>query len=296
MAATYKIVFSATAGLKTTFTTVVSNLPFFQTSGVKTVFPVVKSDSPFFVTSGFKNVFPVVVAENPFFATTGIKSIFPVTQPLNTTKLLKLRFGDFVLSSDYSTIVATDATGVYSVDNPGGYNPPLDSPDINRAKRGEVDLYLAYRIWNSNGTIPDTIFPVTTNPVLTPWEYTLPIETQGVYQFYIIAAPKDTPYQDVVNRGNSIYEFAQNEESWFTTTGIVIADEQIINCINQKRFQFIESIICGDCDTKYLEMYGLYIGALNAFEIATDEAIIQGNLLLDQLREECVRENCNCNC
>lgn len=296
MADSYKIVFSPTAGLKTTFPVVVSSLPFFITSGIKSVFPVVKSDSPFFVTSGFKNVFPVLVGQNPFFATTGVKSIFPVTQALDTSKLLKLRFGDFVLSSDYSTIIASDATGEFSVDNPGGYSPDGSTPDINRAQRDEVDLYLAYRIWNSSATIPETVFPVTTNPTVTPWEYTLPIETQGVYQFYVIAAPKDTPYEDVYNRGNSIYEFAQNQPGWFTTTAVIITDADIINCINQKRFQFLESIICGDCDTKYLEMYGLFIGALNAFEIATNDAIIEGNLLLDQLREECVRENCNCNC
>jgi hypothetical protein len=260
------------------------------------VFPVVKSDSPFFVTSGFKNVFPVVVAENPFFATTGVKSIFPVTQPLDTSKLLKLQFGEFVLSSDYSTIEAVDNTGVYSVDNPGGYSPDGSTPDINRAKRSQVDLYLAYRIWNSSGTIPDTIFPVTTNPTLTPWEYTLPIETQGVYQFFIIAAPLGTPYQSIVNKGNSIYQFAQNQQGWFTTTALIITDADIINCINKKRYQFLESIICGDCDTKYLEMYALFIGAENAFELATTDSIIEGQLLLDQLREECIKENCNCNC
>lgn len=291
-----KIVFATTAGLKKIYPVITSNLPFFETSGVKTTFPVIPSESPFFETTGFKSIFPITISTNPFFATTGVKQIFPVTQSLDTSKLLKLRFGTFDLASDYVTVTAYDATGEYSSSNPGGYNLPDDPDDENRAKRGQVDLYLAYRIWENSTTIPNVVFPVDTNPTLNPWEYTLPIETKGVYQFYIIAAPVGTPYADVYGRGDSIFDFAANEPGWYSTTAPMIIDDEVFVCINRKRYQFLESVMCGDCDNKYLEMYGLLVGALNAFDIGTTDAYQQGMAMIEKLKEECAAENCNCNC
>ena len=293
----YKIVFSATAGVKKIYPLIANNQPFFETTGIKSVFPNISSSNPFFETTGYKSVFPGIISGNPFFETTGYKTIFPVSQTLDTSKLLKLQFGDFTLASNYETIIASDNTGEYNSEtNPGGYNPPLDAPDINRAKREEVDLYLVYRVWESSSAIPNTVFPSTYNPTVTPWEYTLAIESRGVYQMYMIAAPLGTDYSFMEGLGNSIYEFARNEPGWFATSAAVAIDDEIFNCVNKKRYQFLESIMCGDCNEDYLEVYGLLVGALNAFELGTDEAYIQGMTLIEKLKEICGKENCNCSC
>ena len=139
------------------------------------------------------------------------------------------------------------------------------------------------------------VFPGAGTPLLDPWENSVAVDGYGVYQMFMIAAPTGTSYDDLKLFGNSIYEYATYYEGWYATTGAVIADPDIYNCINKKRYEFLNSIMSGDCDNKYLEMYGLFVGAINAFSIGTDEAYIQGMELIDKLREECIAEGCNCN-
>jgi hypothetical protein len=292
----YKIVFATTAGVKRVFpSTSVSN-SFFETSVVKSIFPTTTFNQPFFETSGVKYAFPTTAYNNPFFETSGLTRVFPVVLTDDTSKLLKLNFGSFDLSSDYSTIGLADNTGEYNSEtNPGGYNPEADPTDPNRAKRSEIKLWLAYRIWKDTNA-PDTLFPSPVNPDLNPWEYTLPIEEQGVYQMFMIASPTDEVFEDVEGKGNSIFQYAKQDIGWYSTTGLAIVDEELINCLNRSRYAFLESVICGDCDEGYLELYSKYIGVLSAFEIATDEAISQGMALIAEIKDECNKLDCNCNC
>jgi len=292
----YKIVFATTAGIKRVFPSTSVPNSFFETSSVNRVFPTTTLDQPFFETSGIKYAFPTTAYNNPFFEISGLTKVFPVVLTDDTSKLLKLKFGDFDLASDYSTIDLIDNTGEYNVDtNPGGYNPEADTTDPNRAKRSEVKLWLAYRVWKDTN-VPDTVFPSPSDPDFNPWEYVLPIEEQGVYQMFLIASPTGKVFEDIEGKGNSIFEYAKQDIGWYATTAGIIIDEQIINCLNRSRYAFLESVICGDCDEGYLLLYSKYIGALSAFEIGTTDSYIQGMTLIDEIRQECTKINCNCNC
>lgn len=293
----YVIAFATTSGIKKVFPVIPSSSSFFQTSGVHSAFPLSIPNNPFFQTSGITYAFPVTINGNAFFNTSGVTSVFPTVIPDDSSsKLLKLRFGNFNVASDYSLVTVSDDTGLYDPDtNPGGYNLPADPTDPNRAKRDEVGLYLAYRVWTEE-SVPDTIFPLTTDPTLDPWEYELATDQLGVYQLFMIAAPAGLTYSDVYNRGNSIYEFASNAPEWYATQGAAIIDQDVINCLNKRRYQFLESVMCGDCDESYLALYAKYIGALNAFSIGTNESYLEGMKLWEEIREECNKTGCNCNC
>ena len=292
----FKIAFVTTGGVKQIFPTVVSSNTFFETSSVSTVFPTTTTDRPFFQTSGITYAFPNTISNNAFIETSNFVTAFPVVLSDDTSKLLKLRWGAFNVASDYSTITVPDNTGTYdSSTNPGGYNPEEDALDPNRAKRSEVDLYLAYRIW-TDGNIPNTVFPSPVDPTAEEWEYVLPIEEYGVYQIFMIAAPVGKSFEDIEGKGNSIFDFASQAPEWYATSGAAILDPDIINCINRSRFAFVESVICGDCDEGYLSLYSKYIGALSAFEVGTNDAYIQGMALIEEIRQECNKIGCNCNC
>lgn len=292
----YVIAFATTAGTKNVFPVVPASSPFFQTSGVHSAFPLSIPNNPFFQTSNIAYAFPGTASSNPFFQTSGVVSVFPFVIPDDTSKLLQLRFGSFNIASDYSLVTVSDDTGLYDPDtNPGGYNLPADPTDPNRARRDEVGLYLAYRVWTEE-SVPETIFPLTNDPNLDPWTYELATEELGVYQLFMIAAPAELTSADVYNRGNSIYDFASNAPLWYATQGAAIIDRDVINCLNRRRYQFLESVMCGDCDESYLELYAKYIGALNAFSIGTDESYLEGMKLWEEIREECNKLGCNCNC
>lgn len=293
----YTIAFATSAGVKQVFPSVVSSNTFFETSGVSTVFPTTIADRAFIETSGIAYSFANVIQQNPFLVTSGITRVFATVLSDDTSKLLKLNWGTFDLASDNSTITVADNTGEYNEDtNPGGYNPE-DNPiiDPNRAKRSEVKLWLAYRVWTDTN-VPHTIFPTPVDPTAVEWEYVLPIDQTGVYQMFLIASPTDKIFEDIEGKGDSIFEYASQDISWYATAGGIIIDPEIINCINKSRFAFVESVICGDCDEGYLSLYSKYIGALSAFEVGTDEAYIQGMALIDEIRQECNKLGCNCNC
>jgi hypothetical protein len=150
-------------------------------------------------------------------------------------------------------------------------------------------------VWKDT-SVPNTIFPSPVDPTAVDWEYVLPIDEEGVYQMFLIASPTDKVFEDIEGKGNSIFEYATQDIGWYSTTAGSINYQDVINCLNRSRFAFIESVICGDCDEGYLALYSKYIGALSAFEIGTDESYIQGMTLIGEIREECSKLDCNCNC
>lgn len=294
----FKIVFANTAGVKRVHSSVFESKYFFETSPIKKVFPSVPVQNPFFETSRIAYAFAGTIKNASFFETSGIHYVFSSTLAEDTSKLLKLKWGGFELAADYSLLTVVDETGTYdALTNPGGYNPEADPTDPNRAKRSEVKLWLAYRVWKDSTSIPDTVFPVPVDPTLIDWEYEFPTnEEYGVYQMFLIASPTDKTFADIEAKGNSIFEYASQDISWYATAGGVIIEPDIINCLNRSRYAFLESVICGDCDEGYLSLYSKYIGALSAFEIGTDAAYLEGMKLLEEIRGECNKLDCNCNC
>lgn len=293
-----KLGFAVTPGKKTGFALVSGGFPFFTTSGKVVSFPITTSNINFFTTSGKQISYPVTINQSSFFSTSGVTTAFPVVTFVDDSKLLKLKFNDFDLASDYSTITANDGTGEYDpTTNPGGYNPEADPTDPNRAKRTEVDLYLGVRIWKNSSDIPIVFYPGAGDPQLNPWEYTVAINDDfGVYQFYLVGVPIGTPLSQIDAHGNSIFDIANCLQGWYITTAGVIVDPEVYNCINKYRYNFLKSVMCGACEGIYLEMYSWFVGALNAFSIGTDDAYIQGMALIEKIKEACNKEECQSNC
>jgi len=289
----YTTVFATTSGIKRVFPAIPNRNPFFETSKEIGVFPSTISNNAFFESSGVARSFARTVGDTAFFATYGVKIVLPVVLPNDTSKTLKLKFGTLDIASDLSTISIVDDTGEYNATtNPGGYNPEADPVDINRAKRSEVDLWLAYRVWTDT-TTPNTIFPTPADPTVNPWEYVLPVEYSGIFQLFMIAAPVGKSFADVQALGNSVYEYATQQIEWYSGSNGIIADPDVINCINRARYAFLESVMCGNCDEGYLELYSKYVGAQNALDAGL---FSEASALVLEIKEECSKLNCNCNC
>jgi len=292
----YKIVFATTAGINRTFPVTVSSTPFFETSKEAAAFSSTITANAFFESSAVANVFARTVGDIALFATYGIKTVLPVVIPEDTSKTLKLKFGQLEVASDFSTVTIVDATGEYNATtNPGGYNPQSAGFDINRAKRSEVKLWLAYRLWTTT-EIPNTVFPSAADPDAIPWEYVLPIDGNGVLQLFMIASPVGKSFPDLEALGNSVFQYATQAVQWFATAAPLPTDQDIINCLNRARYAFLEGVMCGNCDEGYLELYSKYVGALNAFEVGTNDSYEQGMALFAEIRDECSKLDCNCNC
>jgi len=296
----FKIVFATTAGYTYAYPTVINNSPFLSTTGFAQSFVTVVNSSPFFSTIGFKSAYAVTVSQSPFLSTSGFHVAFPVVPDCigNANKLLQLRFDPFEVAQDYTTIKSVDGTGEYdALTNPTGYTPENDPDNYPlRPKRNQLNLFQAYRLWTSSTTVPPIIFPGAGTPDLDPYENTITTNGNGVYQMYMIGTPLSTTYADLIALGNTVFDYANCAFDWYGTMGAVIVDPDIYNCINNKRFEFLTGVMCGNCDNKYLEMYALLVGALNAFNIGTTASYIDGMILLDRLKEECAAQGCKCSC
>ena len=286
-------VFSVTSNISKAFASTFEVVPFFETSGNSKAFLSTFNTSPFFTTSGVASAFISTFKPTPFFNTSGKAVSFVVTPSIDNAKLLVLKFAPLDIASDYSTITMTDGTGLYdAVTNPNGYNLPVLPSDINRAKRSQVNLYFVYRVW-TGGSPKSIVFPVTQYPTLDTWEYTLEVPASGIYQLMLVATPLAFDYTDVQSKGNSIYDLAKAKTGWFASSIAVAADADLINCLNQKRYAFLEEVMCGHCDEGYLEFYSDYVGMLNALDLLDQ---VNATILYDKLKSKCSEVNCDCGC
>ena len=238
----------------------------------------------------------------PIFQSSSVATSMFNTIETGSVKLLQLRIGELVLNTAQSQVEVPDATGVYNpVTNPGGYNPDGTPPVSGRPERGDVDLWTVYRLWTRTGK--DTQTPDDQpDPTLDPYEYTLtfPTETidgeavtiKGLYEIILIAAPVGTNY--TAYKGNpSLADFAAEAENWYETGVGLMVDPDVTNCLNKKRYEFLQGVMCGKCDEDYLELYSIYVGMLASMDAQQWD---RAESLYEQLKEKCSTGNLSCNC
>jgi hypothetical protein len=183
-----------------------------------------------------------------------------------------IRNGDFVFSTNYASVTLSDTTGEYNADtNPNGYQPPLDPPDANRPYRSDLKLWTIYRIKTS--TTPDQIIFPTSQANESEPEYTYSLETptSGIYELILVGAPDAENYEDW--QQENLVDYAKSQTDWFVNSTWVSIDANLDNCLINMRWAFLESIMCGNCDTSYLEFYADYVAMYYAMQIQSDVAM-----------------------
>lgn len=295
-----------TQGTATSFISTTNAVPVFLTSSLAVRFLSTINSTPIFLSSSKKEVFVTTTNSTPVFLTNSQAIVFLVTPDTGTTKLLVPKIGDLTFDSGQTYVEVPDATGEYNATtNPGGYKPNGDPYEDGRPARDEVFLWTVYRIWSkpeSEGYGVNTQTP-TTQPDETedPYNYTLtfPTETineettpiRGIYEIIMMAVPDTLFYSDYVG-DETLAVRAKEYPGWYVTSVGVMVDPDVINCLNNKRYQFLQGIMCGKCDEEYLHFYGIYVGMLNAMEVQEWDRAVE---FYEKLKElcACVSE-CGC--
>lgn len=301
-----QIVF-VTEGTAVSVFSTISPTPFFTTGGESIRFLNTIQNTSVFQTDAAALVFLNTVQQAPVFQTPSLAVSFFQTVETGTNKLLKLRIGTLVFTTDGTQVDVPDATGVYNpTTNPGGYNPDGSPPVPGRPERTDVDLWTVYRIWSKpasegygiNTQLPDT----QPTPQEDPYIYTLTLPTEqvdgetevirGLYEIILIAAPEGLQY-DPFFKIASLAAYAEQTPNWYKTGVGVMVDSVVQNCLNRMRYEFLQSVMCGKCNEAYLEVYGLYVGMLNAMESGQWTTAVA---IYDKLKEICSSQEQSCTC
>lgn len=295
-----------TQGTATSFLSTTNGVPIFLSATQSISFVNTTVPTPIFLTGNKSVVLANTTNGVPIFITPSQSISFVVTPDTTTTKLLVLKIGDLTFDSGQTYVEVPDATGEYNATtNPGGWNPDGDPPVSGRPARDEALLWTVYRIWSKpesdgygiNTQTPDSQAEETNDPYV--YTLTFPTETinqeavpiRGIYEIIMMAVPLNETYANYVGDEN-LTQRAQEYPDWYVTSGGVMVDPDVVNCLNNKRYQFLQGVMCGKCDEEYLNFYGIYVGMLNAMEVQEWSRAVE---FYEKLKEICACESvCGC--
>lgn len=301
--AAFQIVFR-TSGFAKAYVSTVSNNPFVRTSGAACAFFTTTATFPVVYTAPNSVAFFATTSNQPIIKTAGQAVTFLVTPDPNTPKELVPTIGTLDFDSSGLFVDVPDATGEYNATtNPGGYNPEADAVNPYRPKRSAVNLWTVYRLWNVVGYGDKTQTPDSqaqqgdvdyVYPLYFPTEVvdSEDVPINGIYQIILIAAPIGEDYADWIGNTN-LYDVATQYPDWYVTSVGVMVDQEVLNCLNKRRYAFLQEVMCGRCDEGYLQFYSEYIGMLSAMEIQDWPTAID---FYNKLKTQCSETNSSCGC
>lgn len=296
----------ATTGASTTFVSTISSTPLFLSASKSVAFTSTANQASLFLSPSKSIAFTSTATNLPIFISPSKSVVFVVTPNTTTTKLLVLKIGDLSFDSGQTYVEVPDATGVYdATTNPGGWNPDGDPPVSGRPARDEALLWTVYKLWSRStldGYGSNTQTPAAQDEQYDdPYIYTLtfPTETigtdvlpiRGIYELIMMAVPL---YEDYNNYIGDVDLATKGEQypDWYKTSVGVVVDPELINCLNRKRYEFLQGVMCGRCDEEYLNFYGIYVGLLNAMEVQEWDRAVE---FYEKLKEICACES-DCGC
>lgn len=300
----FRVVFR-TSGFAKAYVSTISNNPFVLSSGAATAFFSTTATFPVVYTAPNSVAFFATTSNQPIIKTAGQSVVFLQTVDANTPKQLVPTIGTLDFDSSGLFVDVPDATGTYDPLNPtldpGGYNPEGAPIDPFRPMRSEVNLWTVYRIWNVYGDKTQTPSSQSEEsevdyvyPLYFPTEEIAGenVVINGIYEIILIAAPLVENYSDYIDNIN-LYDIAKQYPDWYVTSVGVMADQDVLNCLNRKRYAFLQGVMCGKCDDDYLHFYSDYVGMLNAMEIQDWPSAID---FYNKLKTQCSETNSSCGC
>jgi hypothetical protein len=244
--------------------------------------------------SGFVGKYVYIVGENLLYQELGVADFQRTSNELifYTPIGLIVNEGDFVIANptqlainDVEGVVDEYATGDYynlqgvgttflTTANPNQYLFYLDNASQLYKYVGQIfQVFDNTNLWMFNATqgAPDNTTTLFTSDTLN---------TETV------------PYNSV--RGlASLYDMGVEFPSWFVTSTGLLVDEDVINCLSRMRYEFLESVMCGNCNEGYLETYSVYIGMLNAMEVGKWDVAVE---FYNKLKVICTEYHNSCGC
>jgi hypothetical protein len=297
----FQVVFR-TSGAAKVFANTAGNVPVVLTSPASRAFFATTANFPVVYTSAKRVAFFLTTSNAPIVKTSGTAVVFVVTPDPNIPRELVLKIGTLEFDTNQTSVDVPDATGEYNATtNPGGYTPEADSTNPYRPKRSQVNLWTVYRIWNVYGNATQT--PVSqAEQNDTPYTYTLTFPTEevnnesvtinGIYQLILIASPIGENYNNYYGNPN-LADIATQLPDWYETSVGVMVDPAVTNCLNRKRYEFLQGVMCGRCDGDYLLFYSDYVGMLAAMEVQDWPTAID---FYNKLKTQCSETNSSCGC
>lgn len=300
-----QIVF-ATSGKATSFVSTNSSTPIFLSASKSVAFLSTPSSSPIFLSPSRSIAFFSTSTPTPIFLSASKSVAFLVTPDTATTKLLVPRIGDLSFDSGQTYVEVPDDTGVYDpTTDPGGYNPDGDPPVVGRPARDEVLLWTVYKLWSrstvsgygSNTQTPESQAEENDDPYV--YTLTFPTETineeaipiRGIYEIIMMAVPLTENYNNYLGDVDLATK-GKEYPDWYVTSVGVMVDPDVVNCLNRKRYEFLQGVMCGKCDEEYLNFYGIYVGMINAMEVQEWGRAVE---FYEKLKEICACES-DCGC
>lgn len=287
-----KIAFFVTAGRKVSFLSTTGEIVIFKSSQRADSFFLTKPDTNVFLTGNRQDAFFSTISNSPIFLSSSRQVAFAVSPDLNAPKELMPKWGTFSINTDQSQIVCPDGTGEYNATtNPGGFNPESAGINANRPKRSAVQLWTVYKLRSEGGVTEGP----STQPQSTPYIYTLSLPTntdgtpkKGLYQIYLVVAPLSATYDSGTD-----WVAVSSQPDYYLGSSALMVDSTVQNCINRMRYEFLQSVMCGKCNEAYLEVYGLYVGMLNAMESGEWTTAVE---IYEKLKEICSSQEQSCTC
>ena len=163
-----------------------------------------------------------------------------------------------------------------------------------------MKLWTVYKIWNVyNGNTQTPVSQAEQNDVSYVYTLTFPTDPVsgdvigGIYELILIAAPISKNYSQYFN-DPFLSDTAAQVQGWYRASVGVMVDPIVTNCLNRKRYEFLQGIMCGICDRDYLLFYSDYVGMLAAMEAQDWPTAIA---LYNKLKTQCSGDsNSSCGC
>ena len=305
--AAFQIVFRTSGQVSAVVATTAENRAF-STNKVSRVFANTTNDKPVFKTNSVCSVFAQTVKDAPIFKSSNLVQVF-LGLPVVAPKQLVLKTGVLEFATDYSVLTVPDNTGIYNPalpnENPGGYNPESASTNPYRPKRSQVKLWTIYNIYteeNKSTRFPDLATQLANeNQVNYDFPLTIPTVTvngetdiiRGLYKIALLAVPLSKNYADAIGV-NDLIENAESYPDYYVTVANIMVNPDVINCLNQKRYKYLQGVMCGSCSDDYLEFYSIYVAMLSALEINDMDAATEFYNKLVTICNESLCKSCNC--
>lgn len=172
--------------------------------------------------------------------------------------------GDFIVASSVQLVLIDIEGTLFDYGTQSYYN--LEGDGTTFLTTAEPEQYLFYEDANGQFIYTGQIYQVfdDTNVWLYDAPEGSPSNTTQLFTSYSLNT-ETALYADY--RGiDDLYEIAKQFPGWFVGSAGLLVDALLINCLSRFRYEFLQGVMCGNCDDDYLHTYSLYIGMLNAME------------------------------
>jgi hypothetical protein len=205
-----------------------------------------------------------------------------------------VNINDKIIDSEI-TLTLTYADGVCDEYTTGEYHN-IEGDSTTFLTKAEPNKYLFYFDADTESYIyMGQVFLVYNDTNL--WMLEAPVGTATVIDDLYTSWTLNTEtalYEDYKGRDN-IIDIAEQYPGWYIDRIGIMIDDNVNNCINRKRFEYVTAVMCGLCkEDTYSSFYALYVAIFSAIEITEWDSAIQFYDELKRICAESSKADCGC--